>query len=254
MKNMKVENGITPTVKTYYSEYTFHDIIKYIGEVKTKAVIKWLKEKKLKPKNCLIIGGYITGSFLANNLNTEITLVDIHPQVINLVEKNIEFKIGLDGLRKKWDLIIDTTGIGGIENLNKFYTKAFIIEDPRSDGSDKTIRKIGSKKRLIDSINAKYKAFLYTYGLQSKTSGTMTLTIEVLKNVMNYFFDVEGVLYCMSPFEFYEGMLFKENNFTKFMKKLKKHALIVSSLRPVSCDKVIEKFIKKIKSKVIEIK
>jgi hypothetical protein len=52
---------------------------------------------------------------------------------------------------------------------------------------------------------------------------------------------------------FYEGVLFKEEDYDKFSRLMRKPALITSSLQPLSSDDTLEKHLQKINSQVEDV-
>lgn len=249
---MKIENGITPTVKSYFSTYTISDIIKSIGNIKATAITDWLAEKNIKLENILIIGAYLTGAMITNKLKKyNVTVTDKQPHLKCLVNPKITFK-NPKSLNGTWDLIIDTTGIGGMKP-KKLKTKIFIVENPCSDASDHTIKKFDETQKRIKTAKAPINGILYTSGLNAKTSGTMTLTIEVLRKSLNQILKMDGVLYATSQLRFYERILFQEKNCEKFKKSIKENALIASSLKKIDCDHPIKENLRRIKSHIKEI-
>ena len=251
---MKTETGITSTVKSYFSEHTIQDIIETIGQIKTHALLDWLAHKKIKPENTLIIGAYLTGAMIAKRLKEyNVTIVDKHPHLKCLTDPHVTFK-NPKTIRGSWDLIVDTSGIGGIkpEEL-KIKTRAFIVESPISDASDPIIKNHDETKKRIQAVKVPLKGILYTSGLNTKTSGTMTLTIEVLRRSLNKILKMDGVLYASSQLRFYERILFKEKNCKKFIESLKENAIITSSLRRIDCDMPIKENLRRIKSQIKEI-
>lgn len=251
---MKTENGITSTVKSYFSTYTISDIIESIGKIKTDAIMDWLAEKNIKPENILIIGAYLTGAMIANRLKKyNVTVIDKHPHLKCLVDPKVTFK-DPNAIKGTWDLVIDTTGIGGIKPKKlKIKTRTFIVENPCSDASDQTIKEFDETKERISAVKAPLKGILYTGGLNTKTSGTMTLTIEVLRKSLNKILKMDGVLYASSPLIFYERIIFQEKDCKKFIESLKENALIASSLKKPDCNIPIKENLRKIKSHIEEI-
>ena len=251
---MKTETGITNTVKSYFSKHTIQDIIETIGKIKTYALLDWLAHKKIKPENILIIGAYLTGAMIANKFKEyNVTVVDKHPHLKCLIDSNVTFKKP-KAIKGSWDLTIDTTGIGGINPKElKIQTKAFIVESPISDASDPIIKNHDESKKRIQAVKAPLNGILYTSGLNTKTSGTMTLTIEVLRRSLNKILEMDGVLYASSQLRFYERILFKEKNCKKFIESLKENAIITSSLRKIDCDMPIKENLRRIKSQIKEI-
>jgi len=255
---LRYEDGITPTVKTFFSTYLLQDVLDQITLKKGMAVLKWLSSTGLMPKKCLIFGAYLTGARLANTLakTASVTVIDQYPLVKNLFDPGVSFTTSIDDLQTEgWDLIIDTTGIGGIDPLllKRFETPPiFIAEDPCSDGSDATILQINQCYRLVSSMASERRGVLFTGGLDTKTSGTMTLMVEILRRSMQDVTKLEGVLYSTGSWEHFERLLFKEQSFEAFRKGLNKPALIVSSLTPVDVDEVIHTHVSAIISKITD--
>lgn len=239
------ERGITPAVKTIFSGFTVSDIIDSIVEKKVAAVCEWLDTKRVCPEQTLIIGSYLTGARLANRLveNSRVTVVDLYPHLRQLLDRRVSFHTALAGLEPAgWDFIMDTTGLGGVspeEVLRLNTPEAFIVEDPCSDGSDKTIRKTGRCSLLLGLVSAPEKGALYTTGMGAKTSGTMTLTMAVLSRSMQGVLQEEGVLYSTAAMEFYERVLFNERDPDRFRELLNRPALAVSTLNKIDCDGII---------------
>ncbi|WP_455240596.1 SAM-dependent methyltransferase HcgC family protein [Methanothermobacter tenebrarum] len=251
---MKTETGITNTVKSYFSQHTIQDIIETIGKIKTDTLLDWLAYKKIKPEKTLIIGAYLTGAMIANKFKKyNVTIVDKHPHLKCLIDTNVTFKKP-EAIRGSWDLVVDTTGIGGIkpEKL-KIKTKTFIVESPISDASDTIIKNHDETKKRIKAVKAPVKGILYTSGLNTKTSGTMTLTIEVLRRSLEEILKADGVLYASSQLRFYERILFKEKDCEKFKESLKENAIIASSLKKIDCDMPIKGNLRRIKSEIKEV-
>ncbi len=248
-----IHKGITDSVFTLYSELKVWDIIDRITEIKCNAAFKWLTSLDLEIQESVVVGTYLTGLKMAEMLNeiSNVVVVDIHPYLEALLG-DIEFSVNLYKI-KDVDLVVDTTGLGGLnpEDVKKFVNSdIFLVEDPTSSASDSFIRKKGNILERLKSASSSHKGILKTYGLDAKTSGTMTLTLEVLRRSLDDVLKLEGVLYGVAAMDFYEGILFREKNVEKFLKYTKKPALIVSTLQPISCDDVIERNIKKIESTV----
>lgn len=253
---MKYHTGITSEVFTVTSKMNVEDVIKKITEIKCNAACSWINSLNRDIENSIVVGAYLTGIELSKRLKkiSNVTVIDIYPHLEKLAENEIEFKSNLI-LIKDADLVIDTTGLGGLKpGMARLITgKVFLAEDPTSDGSDKLImEKCNIQDRLKLSC-ADHKGILRTQGVNSKTSGTMTLTIEVLRKSLEDVLKKSGVLYGIAGMEFYEGALFKEKDVDKFLRLIKKPALTVSTLEPVSCDEIINKYIEKIGSEVEDV-
>jgi hypothetical protein len=151
---------------------------------------------------------------------------------------------------------VDTTGLGGMssESVHKYVdSNIFLIEDPTSDGSDQLINNKNNIDQRLTTAKSPNKGILRTFGLNSKTSGTMTLTIEVLRRSLEDILNTEGVLYGVAAMSFYEGVLFKEKDCNKFMNLIKRPAMVVSSVHALSPDIYIEKHLDKIESTVEDV-
>jgi hypothetical protein len=77
--------------------------------------------------------------------------------------------------------------------------------------------------------------------------------MEVLRKSLDDILKMNGVLYGVAGMNFYEGVLFKEKDYDKFFRLMKEPALITSSLQPLSSDDTLEKYLKKINSKVKDV-
>jgi len=254
----RAEDGITPTVKTVFSRYTVRDIFEQISSGKTDAVLHWLDVKKLVPKKSLVIGAYRTGSHLANVLvkRSPVTLLDIYPHISYFLDHEVSFETVFSKVEKSgWDFVMDTSGLGGISaaDLGGIETPAaFLVENPCTDGSDAAILATSRHRALLEAVKASHRGFLYTYGVQAKTSGTMTLTLEVIFRAIQDACREEGVLYATSSLEFYERILFKQQDAARFVALLDRPALVVSTLKEIDCDVIIEKNLSRITSVVID--
>lgn len=252
------EDGITTTVKTLFSEYTLSDIIDDITSKKVTAVMNWLGENGKVPEKCLIIGSYLTGAKLANTLGktTSVTVLDTYPHLKNLLNPDVSFTTCIDDLdRDGWDFIMDTTGLGGIHlhDLEKIACPPlFLSEDPCSDGSDGMILGENQRYTVVSGISAPRKGVLYTRGLQTKTSGTMTLMIEVLHHSISDANRMEGVLYSTASLDHFERILFKDLDYVAFMMSMTRPALIVSSLKMMNCNEIIDRNLSEIISDIID--
>ena len=103
----------------------------------------------------------------------------------------------------------------------------------------------------LNAVNSKNKAIIKTEGIDTKTSGTMTLTIGILTNLLNKFLEKEGVLYCACEMGFLEEVIFKEKNIDKFMELINVNAFKVSTIKPFDLDELINEEIDRINSEMI---
>ena len=236
---MNVDTGITSEVFTIKSETKLIDIFNNI------------------------IGTYFTGIGIVKKLSEKyenILLIDIYPHLKDLitspiggdVKNNVNFSSNLD-LIYTGDIIIDTTGFGGItpEQSSKFDVKAFIIEDPIAEDNDKLLKNKNNIHERLSSVKAEHKAILKTKGINTKTSGTMTLTIGILTKVIENCLKKEGVLYSACEMGFFEEIIFKEKNINKFIEIANINAIKISTIKPFSCDELIEDELANIKSEMI---
>lgn len=259
MEIPKQEQGITPTVQTIFSQTTVEDIINFIAQMKAQAILSWLEKKQISPQKILIIGIYLTGAKIANHLvkSSRVTVVDIYPHLKRFLDTAVSYKTSIyeiDSL-ETFDMIIDTTGLGGLspDEMKHINTpQVFLAENPTSDGSDVRIKCADHTLDRLEYFKAKHNGQIYTAGLNSKTSGTMTLTMDILRKSMNDALQDEGVLYTVASLDFYERILFQERNYEKFLMAIKKPALVVSSLEHVKCDQIINNNLNKIHSQIID--
>ena len=113
---------------------------------------------------------------------------------------------------------------------------------------------LNNKNNIKDRLNAvksPNKAVLKTKGIDTKTSGTMTLTIGVLTHVLNECFKKDGVLYSACEMGFYEEIIFKEKNIPKFIELAKRKALKISTINLFNPDDFILNELNNIESKMI---
>lgn len=248
------ERGITEEVFTLYSGMEVGDIVNSIGNIKCEVIIKWIESLNIDIERTVIIGAYITGMKLSERLKkfSKVTVIDINPNLEPLLGGDVEFTDDLTRISGA-DLVIDTTGLGGLSpgSVREFVnsdTRIFITEDPTSDASDSHIIEKNNVIERLELASSEYKGILKTNGLNTKTSGTMTLTMEILRKSLGDILKTEGVLYGVAGMNFYEGVLFKEKDLLKFHRLLMEPALIISTLRPLSADIALDKYLKKINS------
>lgn len=261
---MNVDTGITSEVFTIKSETKLIDIFNNIIDKKSQAVSNYIDTLNLnKQTKIVVIGTYFTGIGIVKKLSEKyenILLIDIYPHLKDLitspiggdVKNNVNFSSNLD-LIYTGDIIIDTTGFGGItpEQSSKFDVKAFIIEDPIAEDNDKLLKNKNNIPERLSSVKAEHKAILKTKGINTKTSGTMTLTIGILTKVIENCLKKEGVLYSACEMGFFEEIIFKEKNINKFIEIANINAIKISTIKPFSCDELIEDELANIKSEMI---
>lgn len=256
---MNVDTGITSEVFTIKSETKLIDIFNEIIDKKSTAVFEYIENLNMNmDSKIIVIGTYFTGIGIVKRLSekySNIRLIDIYPHLKDLIDtsiggyakSNIEFSSNLD-LIYDGEVIIDTTGFGGItpEQSSRFDVDTFIIEDPVAEDNDKLLKDKNNIHERIDAVTAKNKAIIKTKGINTKTSGTMTLTIGILTAVLNKCLEKEGVLYSACEMGFFEEVIFKEKNIEKFIELVDRPALKISTINPFSCDEIIQEEIRKI--------
>ncbi len=261
---MNVDTGITSEVFTIKSETKLIDIFNAIIEKKSKAVFDYIESLNIDANSkIVVIGTYFTGVGIVKKLSQKyenILLVDIYPHLEGLLhtalggdlKNDIDFSSKLD-LIYTGDVVIDTTGFGGInvEQSSKFDVDAFIIEDPVAEDNDELLKDKNNINERLDAVDSMNKAIIKTKGINTKTSGTMTLTIGILTNLLNGFLEREGVLYCACEMGFFEEVIFKEKDIEKFMELVNVNAFKVSTIKPFDLDELIHEEINKINSKMI---
>lgn len=284
-------DGITSSVLSNPSQILVEDVLNEISKLKTRAAMEWIKSIHVEIENSVILGTYLTGAAIAKELNeiSDVTVVDIHPHLRGLLmdssreDPNTDSSFGtlssetlksipsrtlrskeisfhpysesVSELLKAADLVVDTTGLGGLkpEMARNIRAEVFLVEDPCSDGSDASIRAMNMTTERIRASKSTKNGVIKTGGLNAKTSGTMTLTIQVLLKSLENLLKEDGVLYGVASMDFYEGVLFHEKNLQKFHDMIKKPALTISSLSPVPVDAEIESNLNKIESVVEDV-
>jgi len=256
---MNVDTGITSEVFTIKSETKLIDIFNEIINKKSEAVFDYIESLNLEiDTKIIVIGTYFTGVGIVKKLSEKyknILLIDIYPHLEEMLDtpiggklnRDIEFSSNLD-LIYSGDVVIDTTGFGGItaEQSSKFDVEAFIIEDPVAEDNDELLENKNNIYERLSQVKSQNKAVIKTKGINTKTSGTMTLTIGILTNVLNKCLERDGVLYSACEMGFFEEIIFKEQNIDKFMECVDKQAVKVSTIAPFSCDELINDEIAKI--------
>ena len=287
MNSHNYDTGISSEVFTVKSSIRLLDIFNLILEKKANAVLdlfRCLIEDGIIEKNSatIIIGSYFTGTAIAKHLKAnhfnDITIVDIYPHLEGLINSKIgnpikkrkygksehlefdmvdEFKdMGFSSdlnLIKNADIVIDTTGFGGINETQSksIFCNVFLIEDPVAEDNDSLLKSKNNISHRADLVNSNHKYILKTKGLNTKTSGTMTFTIDVARQSMNALLARKGVLYCSSEMTFFEEIIFKEKDLDRFFSLIESPAIKVSTILPFDCDDVIREFIDEIHSEIL---
>lgn len=261
---MNVDTGITSEVFTIKSETKLIDIFNDIISIKADAVFDYIESLNIDVKSkIVVIGTYFTGVGIVKRLSEKyesITLIDIYPHLEDMLhtslggelKNKVSFSSDLD-LIYSGDVVIDTTGFGGInvEQSSKFDVEAFIIEDPVAEDNDRLLAEKNNIRERLDAVKSQNKAIIKTKGINTKTSGTMTLTIGVLTNLLNELQKREGVLYCACEMGFLEEVIFKEKDVAKFIELADVNAFKVSTIDPFSLDDMIKEEISKINTEMI---
>jgi hypothetical protein len=261
---MNVDTGITSEVLTIKSETKLTDIFNEIISKKSQAVYEYIEKLNLDDDSkIIVIGTYFTGVGIVKRLSekyNDILLIDIYPHLKELLnteiggelKNNVNFSSDLD-LIYSGDVVIDTTGFGGInESQSKsIFSNVFLIEDPVAEDNDSLLKTKNNINRRADLVNSNHKYILKTKGLNTKTSGTMTFTIDVARQSMNALLARKGVLYCSSEMTFFEEIIFKEKDLDRFFSLIESPAIKVSTILPFDCDDVIREFIDEIHSEIL---
>lgn len=261
---MDVDTGITSEVFTIKSETRLIDIFNNIINKKSEACLNYIDNLNLdKNTKIVVVGTYFTGMGIVKKLSEKynnILLIDIYPHLKELLDtpiggnykNSINFSTDLE-LIKTGDVVIDTTGFGGltVEQSSEINAEVFLIENPVAEDNDSLLKNKNNIHERINAVNASNKAILKTKGINTKTSGTMTLTIGVLTNALQESQKKEGVLYSACEMGFFEEVIFKEKNIPKFVELVSKNAMKISTIDPFSCDDLIKTQLDKIESKMI---
>lgn len=261
---MDIDTGITSEVLTIKSETRLIDIFNDIIEKKSNAVFDYLEGLEIdRDTQIVVIGTYFTGVGIVKKLSGKyenILLADIYPHLEGLLdtplggdlESEIDFTSDID-LIYTGDVVIDTTGFGGItpEQSAKLDVDVFIIEDPTAEDNDPLLKDKNNIHERLDAVKSPNKAIIKTMGINTKTSGTMTLTIGILTDLLNICQKMEGVLYSACEMGFFEEVIFKEKDIERFIELADVNALKVSTIRPFDLDELISSETDKIYSEMI---
>lgn len=261
---MDIDTGITSEVLTIKSKTKLIDIFNDIIAKKSASVFDYVESLDCSlDTRIVVIGTYFTGVGIVKKLSEKyenVLLVDIYPHLEGLLhtkiggdlKSNVEFSSNLDSIYSG-DIVIDTTGFGGInvEQSSKFDVEAFIIEDPTAEDNDTLLHNKNNINERLDAVKSPNKAIIKTKGINTKTSGTMTLAIGILTAVLNRCLEREGVLYSACEMGFFEEVIFKEKNIDKFIELVNVNALKVSTIKPFNCDNIILEELNKINSEMI---
>ena len=242
---MDVDTGITSEVFTIKSETKLIDIFNNIINKKSEACLNYIDSLNLdKNTKIVVVGTYFTGVGIVKEL--------LDTDIGGDYKKSIEFSTSLE-LINSGDVVIDTTGFGGltVEQSSEINAEVFLIEDPVAEDNDRLLKDKNNIHKRINAVNAPNKAILKTKGIDTKTSGTMTLTIGVLTNALHESQKMEGVLYSACEMGFFEEVIFKKKDIPKFINLVNAKAMKISTINPFSCDDLIKTQLDKIESKMI---
>ncbi len=238
--------GITETVKTIDTKTKVIDVINEIAKRKYKAIRDFLEGEEFK--EVVVFGVYLWGNYVAQNLSKyadNVYLVDIHEFMKGFVPNNNSIKfLNLNEFKLKFmknevnpDLIVDLTGLGGVEPefLSKFNPNVIIVEDPKGVFDVDIYEADNTYERTAPFIEKAKVGILRTYrkARVSKTSGTMTLTIDTIVDASREITSLDGVLYAIPNLRYYEGILFHENDIHKFLSEISQPAITISTLNDV---------------------
>lgn len=262
---MDVNTGITSEVFTIKSKTRLIDIFNEIIDKKSDAVLEYIESLGIdSDSEIIVIGTYFTGVGIVKKLRgkfNNIMLIDIYPHLKELAhtsiggdgENDIEFSSNLE-LIYGGEVVIDTTGFGGItpKQSSMLNVDTFIIEDPIAEDNDLLLKNKNNILERLNAVTAKNKAIIKTKGIDTKTSGTMTLTIGILTAVLNECLKNEGVLYSACEMGFFEEVIFKQMDIGKFIDLVDRPALKISTIKPFSCDEIIQEELGKINCDINE--
>lgn len=263
---MTVDTGITDEVFTLKSETELIDIFNEIIEKKAVQCLNWALDFD-KTDKIVVIGTYFTGIGIVKKLVKhfdDILLIDIYPHLKDLLNtpigglideeelSKIKFSDNLD-LIYSGDIVIDTTGFGGItvEQSKQFDVKGFLIEDPIAEDNDPLLQDKNNIHERLNAAKAEKKGIIKTKGINTKTSGTMTLSIGVLNNSLNNSLARDGVLYSACEMGFFEEVIFKDKDIPLFLEKVTKPAMKVSTIALFNCDEILKEQLESIDCKII---
>ena len=137
---MDVDTGITSEVFTIKSETRLIDIFNNIINKKSEACLNYIDNLNLdKNTKIVVVGTYFTGVGIVKKLSEKynnILLIDIYPHLKELLDTNIggnyknsiNFSTDLE-LIKTGDVVIDTTGFGGlnVKQSSEINAEVFLI-------------------------------------------------------------------------------------------------------------------------------
>ena len=170
---MNVDTGITSEVLTIKSETKLVDIFNEIIRKKSEAVSDYIESLNISADSkIVVIGTYFTGVGIIKKLSEKyenILLIDIYPHLKEMLyvdiggelKNRVEFSSDID-LIYSGDLVIDTTGFGGInvEQSSKLDVEAFIIEDPIAEDNDDALKEKNNIHERLNAVKSPKKAII----------------------------------------------------------------------------------------------
>lgn len=260
------DTGITDEVFTIKSQMELLDIFNELIEKKSSVCYDWALQFDRTDK-VVVIGTYFTGIGIVKKLSTyfnEVLLVDIYPHLEEFIDSPLGDNISKEDKNKirftsdlsliySGDVVIDTTGFGGIneEQSSMFDVKGFLIEDPVAEDNDELLANKNNIHERLNLVKSPEKAILKTKGIDTKTSGTMTLTIGILTNAITNALSIDGVLYAACEMGFFEEIIFKKRDIASFFEAVAKKAMKVSTINLFECDELLKNEIDAVNSEII---
>jgi len=207
-----LHRGITERTLTVYSGKTLFDIYAGISFSKWK-VLEPLVET-LKPRKVLIIGGYLDGFFFTSwfsRKGVSVFLYDVEGKVYELFEtEGLNFKKARNAEGEKFDLVLDLTGFGGIENFGSF--KTLVVELPGED------------------FEKQFPRGTYLLKGNFKGSfGTMSLTVKAVREASREVEERFKIFYCTPNLLNFESLLFNAGSPRSFLFLSKHYPALTAS-------------------------
>jgi hypothetical protein len=236
-----LHRGITEKTLTVYSTLSPFDVYGAISEQKWKPLRGLLEE--LKPKRCLIIGGYLDGFFFAPKLTAagcEVYLYDREGEVLKL------FTEGVKKLKKplgEFDLVLDLTGFGGVSEYERLRFKNLLVELPGSDfekGFPKGVYLLKGK-----NLKGSY--------------GTMSLTVKLVRKASERAEERFKLFYCTPNLINFESFLFNAKSPRSFLFLSKAYPSLTASAprekapSPEELDALLSEEIEKLRFEVSKV-
>ncbi len=201
--------GITDRTRTVYSPFSILDVSRKISERKAEPL------RELKGNSLLIVGGYLDGLFISEFLKGNFREVYLHDTEKTVLELS---PVPQPGSLEEFDVILDLTGYGGATVLDgrvgNFRGKIVVSESP------------SGAVKLETEKTPHY--WLKPKGTPGKTSGTMTLTVKLIRNISCRVEKMGNVLYAVPNLLFFESLLFNLKSSRTFLEFMNFPAVTVS--------------------------